>query len=159
LSLRLGQRLSFTFGNNNTMNTKQLIARLLSGAVCALMGYLLYEMIHEVSSSPDGIAIQDWISIFITVLLLFVLVPLSCYLWRCDRNGIMHSLLFIGAITIFFLFGEVYRLLSPQLEHTPSSVRLISSILFLIAPFCLPVIFYRWGTKKLLAEQVAASDR
>jgi hypothetical protein len=91
--------------------------------------------------------------------LLFVLVPLAYYLWRCDRNGIIHSLLFIGAIMVFFLSIDFSRFLGQQLEDTPSTVRLVSSILFLIAPFFLPLIFYRWGSKKLLTEQVAASDR
>lgn len=140
------------------MNTKKRVSRIMAGLIVILMGYLCYELILELSSSPDGIQTQGWVAIFITALMLLILTPLTCYLWRCDRRGIIDSILFFGTITIFILVSKLSGFISPQLEHIPSMIRLVVIALLLIVSFLAPLVFYRWVTKKLLGEEAGGNN-
>ena len=130
------------------MDTKKVIYRVASGIICVFIAYLLYDLSVEVFSSSEPTVIQICIAVAVTVLLLFVLIPLSRFFWRGDDKGILMVLIFIGSLTIAGLGFHVADSVRHHIESLPSLLKLAFSITSLGAPFYFSIIFHQWASRK-----------
>jgi hypothetical protein len=139
------------------MNTYRIASRAGSVTLCAGLVYLLFAMSVEMSGSRGGSNPIFWFCVN-TAILLTVILPLAYYLWRCDWRGAVQILIIVATFALFFMLSEFYRVLTPYLLETTSSIKIIFSLFFLISPYILPIIFYRWASNKIRPNKTRHSN-